>query len=306
MRSGVVLINWNNAPDTLDCIASLKAGTVPPDKILVWDNGSTDDSCDRIKRAHPDVVLQRSPENIGFAEANNAGARLLLEQDVEAVWILNNDTVLEASCLEKLLEALQANPDAGAVTAKIMYADLRDVIWYAGGWVRPRTLEAVHYGMDERDTGRYDDARPVDFVTGCCMLIRAEILKKHGLFNKEFFIYCEDLDWSLRMASAGVITRYVPTATVFHKVSATVKKNDPSKGQLTPMQHYLSARNQLYVIRTYARGFAKYSGVALCLLQRMRYAIQNLICGRMIKVRAIVRGMRQGLGRLPEPPGAWR
>ncbi len=306
MRSGVVLINWNNAPDTLDCIASLKAGTVQPDRILVWDNGSTDDSCDRILQAYPDVVLRRSPENIGFAEANNAGARLLLEQEIEAIWILNNDTVVDPLCLSALLKALQTNPDAGAVTAKIMYADMRDMIWYAGGWVRPLTLEAVHYGLDERDTGQYDHERTIGFVTGCCMLIRAKTLAEHGLFNKEFFAYCEDLDWSLRMTAVGVTARYVPTAMLYHKVSASLKKNDPSKGQLTPMQHHLSARNQLYVIRAYSRGFARFAGMTFCILQRARYAGQNLICGRMVKVLAIILGLRQGLGRLPEPLGAWR
>ncbi len=300
MKTGVVLINWNNVADTLDCIASLQAGSHRPDKILVWDNGSSGNDASRIKNRYPGTVMCGSPGNLGFAEANNRAAHLLLRQGMEAIWILNNDTVVDRQCLERLLCVLDARPDAAAVTGKIFYAAVPEKIWYAGGHVNPRTLAAVHDGAGEIEVGRNDCERRVDFITGCCMLVRAGTVLQAGLFNSAYFGYCEDLDFSLRLRGLGLNMYYSPDAHLLHKVSASVKINDLTQGRCSPMQHYLGVRNQLFVIRTHsASGFRASVAIACCLAPRGAYAAVNALRGRLDKAGSFYKGVLEGFGPLP-------
>lgn len=297
MKTAVILINWNSLDDTLACLDSIRRGIVCPDTIFVWDNASQKDPSGPIQKVHPDVVVHRSYENIGFAEANNRAASALIKSGADLIWVLNNDTEVQLDCLAELQRGLQAHPDAAAVTAKMWQAPPGRILWYAGGETAGCHFTAIHRGMGEPDAGQHDHPCAVSFMSGCCMLIRAESLRRHGLFDPSFFAYCEDLDWGLRVMAAGEKLYYIPSATLHHKVSSSLRKSEAGiPGTCTPMQHFLMARNQLWVIRRHARGWRRRSsGVAAFVLRRLGYAAGNAAWGRFNKTAAILRGLVQGL-----------
>lgn len=297
-RVGVVLLNWNGGVDTLPCIASLLRGTVVPWRIVVVDNASTDASPDEIARTFPEVQLVRNPTNIGFSSGNNLGLRLLAEAGADFFWILNNDTEVAPDCLERLLSALDRDPGIGAISAKILYADPPDHIWYAGGRWNPRNMQAAHRGAMELDHGQYDKGGDTEFISGCCMLIRKSALDRVGVFADEFFIYMEDTDWCRRAARLGVRLYYEPAARLLHKVSASMKRNTlgSAGGRISPRFIYLTTRNQIWIIRRHGANLAiRIRTLLSCSIGWARTLAITLLLGRFSKSAALLRGLRDGL-----------
>ncbi|RKX31989.1 MAG: hypothetical protein DRP22_02950 [Verrucomicrobia bacterium] len=304
MRIGVILLSWNSAAETVRCIDSVKRGTLLPEWITVWDNGSTDDCVGTIRSRHDDVVVFRSSHNLGFPAPNNALAKWLIDQGADAIWLLNNDTVVDSQCLQNLVEGLHRHPAAVAATGKIFFRKHPRRIWYAGGRIRRFTFEAEHLGAGQLDTGRFDQERFVEFVSGCCALLRSEVVVRHRLFRPGFFVYTEDLDWSLRMKRVGKKLLYVPAALLLHDVSVSMFRNRPDPGRLSAYQHYHSARNQLFVIREHASSRIQAAiGAILWWGKRLPFALANAALRRGAKTRAIVRGLIHGLVQpIPELP----
>lgn len=293
---GVILINWNNASDTIACIDSLKAGTLIPRCILVWDNGSHDGSAERIRKQHPDIELAGAIENIGFAAANNRAAQMLLKKGMDAVWILNNDTTVDRRCLESLAEALRRHDDAGAVSGKIQYPKPANTLWYAGGDVRPFSAAVVHRGKGETDAGQYNQESPVAFLSGCCMLVRAAAVKRTSLFDPAYFAYYEDADLSLRMQAVGFKLYYVPKAVLYHHVSGSIAQNSVFRGRISPLQHYLQTRNRLYLLRRHAKPTAlRAVALAWLVARTLPIAVLHIACGHLEKGWQIIRGVLHGM-----------
>ena len=299
MKVGVVLLNWNGGEYTIPCIKSLLNSTVKPWRILVWDNASTDDSPDQIAEHYPEVKLIRSPQNEGFARANNCGAALLMQSGADYIWILNNDTEVEPKCLESLLMALDEMPQSAVVTAKIMYEEPHDVIWYAGGVCSRWSKMTRHYGEGDKDVGKYDRPMLVSFISGCCMLIRREKLEKWGLFDEFFFAYCEDTDFCLRLLAHGQQLVYEPSARLWHRVSASIQKNTlgVAGGRITPRQHYLTVRNQLYLIRRYSKNkwIVGLGCVYFIIFHELRILMGLLLFQRWEKIVSVVHAIKDGI-----------
>ena len=296
MKLGIVLLNWNGGEFTIPCIESLLASTRPPWRIVVVDNASIDSSPRDIERKFPEVALLREKENLGFAGGNNKGIKYLLQQGADAVWVLNNDTIVDTKCIQTVERELALHPDFGVLTTRIFYADPADRLWYAGGAVDTWRYKAVHWG--ENATGR-DICRepgPVSFVSGCSMIIRPEVLRKVGLFHEKYFIYYEDMEWCLRAAENGILMQYVPDAVIQHRVSATQNKNTLAGGQgrISSRTHYLESRNRLYTIRLHARGLRRISAVAFYLAHNFYLTAGLLAYRRWDKLRALWRGFYHG------------
>lgn len=306
MRTGVVLINWNAADYTIACIESLLRGATVPWRILVIDNHSGDDSADRIQARFPEVRMVRSVENLGFVGANNVGIRRLLDEGAEAVWVLNNDTVVHPDCLRELIACLDRNPDAAASTGKILYLADRQRLWYAGGDVG-LDFAGHHRGLGDLDAGQAEREEPVGFLTGCCMLVRAAAFSRVGFLHPAYFAYHEDVEWSCRAAERRASLWYTPRAVLWHAVSGSMRKNarEPGEGTITAEAHYLEARNRLFTIRLHAHRTGQR------LLAASYYALRTLwlaggfcVRGRGTKLRAVARGIRDGLtGELLPVPG---
>lgn len=302
-KTGVVLVNWNNVEDTHHCLQSLSLSSIVPDVILVWDNGSSPVEADRLVNAFPTIQIIRHPDNIGFAAANNRAAQLLLDAGMDYIWILNNDTIVDHTCHERLRSFAEAHPQYAAVTGLILEMARPDVVWYGGGTFQGLSLRSVHQGMNFDRTSVPLKISEVDFVSGCSIFIPKKTLLRFGLFPSDYIAYYEDSDWSLRLKSAGESIVFLPDAVLHHKCSASIKINNPSQGTLSPLQHFFMTRNRLWTLRRVAKVQPKYwLGVLLHTSQVCGYAFVNLLLGRPQKSANIAKGLFEGFFRPVPPP----
>lgn len=295
---GVVLVNWNGAEHTIPCIESLRAGIAKPDRIVVVDNASQDDSPDLIMRAFPDVELIRNQENAGFTGANNIGISKLISLGCTYIWILNNDTTIDENCLLTLKSYMGVHPEVSACTGKILYADPDRLVWYAGAVYNKWTLRFSHRGAREEDGGQYDEIQEVPFVSGCCMFVRREAIERIGMFDDHFFAYYEDGDWCLRAKKEHLRLIYIPQAVIRHKVSATVNKlkNQKIGGTTSPFSVYITSRNRLYMIRKHSENILQRCTASLAAaVWFVYYAMVLLALFRIEKIRALAMAVYDGI-----------
>ena len=231
--------------DTMACLASLVKSELLTSEIIVIDNGSDDDSVNRIRQQYPGLIILETGINLGYAGGNNVGIRHALQAGADAVCILNNDV----DFLEQLLAPLHQYKDVGIVTPLIAEMNNTNRVWALGSFVNPRTAQVgrLHAG-EQLDAWHTCAPFEVDIASGAAMLIRREVLERVGLMDEAFFLYYEETDWCLRIREAGYTVLAVPASLVHHKVSATL-------GPTSPIIDYYMARNHLRLIYRHWHGF---------------------------------------------------
>lgn len=242
-RIAIVILNWNGMADTMECLASVASIDYPDFRVVVVDNGSTDDSVAAVREAFPSVTLLETGANLGYAGGNNAGIRWALERGFDGVLVLNNDTVVDKDLLHAFAAAQQRFPEAGVFGAKICYYAQPEVLWFAGGEWRPHMLEFGHVGKDLRDSAEYSEPRAFDYMTGCALYASAEVFRRVGLFAEEFFLTFEETDWCYRARKLGFAPTYIPDARLWHKVSVSFG------GESSALAAYFMTRNRLHFVR---------------------------------------------------------
>jgi len=257
--------------------------------VRVVDNGSTDGSAAAIAREFPAVELMALPENRRFAGGNNAGLRAALAAGADAVMLLNNDTEADPGLLERLVLALEQDPGAGAAAPLIYYAAPSARIWYAGGRLSVPLAHAAHRGLRTLDHGQYRSVEPTGYLTGCCLLATRAAWEKVGRLDERYFLYAEDSDWSLRARQAGFRLLFVPTARLWHRVSA-------SSGAMSPwkIEQRLRANRRLWA--THARGLARLTWPPCFLVQQAALAAWLLASGHAEAAAAVPRALLGGGG----------
>ena len=240
----IVLVNWNNRQDTLDCLESLAAMDFPEYGIILVDNGSTDGSIE-IFRARDDVDFIENGENLGIARANNVGIARARERGFDCIMLLNNDTVVAPDMLSILVGELESDPRVGVVGPKMYYHSEPDVIWFAGGVIMPWRGDCAHVGYEEKDKGQHDVQEETDYITSCCMLARTSLYTELGGIDPYYFIYFDETDFCLRAVRAGHRVLYVPRARLWHKVSRSMG----GVGSARYWHHYM--RSRVYFIRKF-------------------------------------------------------
>lgn len=245
-KIAIILVNYNGTNDTIECIESIKKSTYDNYKVIVVDNASPEKDCKKITKKFPDVKLIESKENLGFSGGNNLGIKYALENDFDYIMLLNNDTIIDNLMINELLK----NSDKNTITApKMYYYKEKNRIWYAGGKIDKITGSVKHYKMNEIDNNE-DKISNVTFATGCCMMINADIIKRIGMLNDSYFMYCEDTDFCLNALSNNIKILYIPNAKLWHKVSVS------SGGEGSPFSTYYITRNRFYYISKYKNYFA--------------------------------------------------
>ncbi len=283
----VVIPNWNGRHLLGACLDSLRGQTYPEIEVVVVDGGSRDRSAAFVAEQYPEVRLLRLPRNLGFAGNVNAGLRAARGGMLA---LLNNDAEAEPDWLAELARTLEADPRAGSCAAKMLHYDDRRRIAAAGDYLGRDGL-AGQRGAGAPDDGRYDEPVEVFSACGGAALYRRAMLEDVGLLDEGYVSYLEDVDLGLRARLRGWGCPYVPTARVYHRVSAT------GGGALAS---YYVGRNSL---RLLARGFP--TGVLrACWGQivggQLQRAAEAARAWRGAEARATLRGQLTGLLGLPD------
>lgn len=233
----VIVLNWNQPRDTIACLRSLQLLEYPSYEVTVVDNGSTDGSDALIEAGFPQVAVIRNETNVGFAAGNNVGITDALERGADYVLLLNNDTVVAPDLLTALITEGQRDVGTGILGPTIYHYHQPHNVWKVGGTIDGlgRTWDlAANLGRNIES----ESPRPVDFVTGCAMMVKRTVMDRVGLIDPRFFIYYEELDWCIRAKRAGFAVVYVPRAKVWHKIAAGTRSESPRVA-------YLMTRNRL-------------------------------------------------------------
>lgn len=233
---GIVISNYNGWQDTVQCLESLQKQTYRDFEIILLDDASTNDSVQQLQKHLPEnTVFLPQEANSGFAAVNNVGMRRALADGCDWVLLLNNDTVVAPDFLETLLR----ETPAGAVSCpKMLFLDPPDEIWFAGGELDRATGKVKHLGGHEKDGPAFAEKKQVSFITFCCVLLPRQVVEEVGFLDETLFMYCEDVDYCIRLADAGVPLWFLPDARIWHKAGGS------AGGMLSV---YYITRNTLYL-----------------------------------------------------------
>lgn len=258
------IINYNTTKDTIECINSLKQANLSNIQlsIVVLDNASTLDEKNKlekyIKSQSENVTFLSSEKNLGFSEGNNVCIKEALKKGNEYILIINNDTYVEKDSLQHMINTFKQENDIGVVVPKIYFAkgyeyhknykpeEKGRVIWYAGGHLDWKNVIGYHNGVDEVDKGQFDSFKQTEFATGACMLVKKEVIRKTGMYDKRYYLYYEDNDWSMRIKQAGYKIMFTPYAKIWHKNASS------SGGSGSALQDYYITRNRMLFGMSYA------------------------------------------------------
>jgi GT2 family glycosyltransferase len=292
-RVMIIVLNWNGLADTLACLSSLARLDYLAHEVVVVDNGSTDNSVATVRVTHPQVALIETGENLGYVGGNNVGLEYARAAGADYALLLNNDTEVAPGFLRLLVEAAEADPATSIVGPTIYYFDRPDVIWSAGGdidWRRGRTRMI---SLDEVDQGQFGHTvRPVDFVSGCALLIKMSVVDQVGMLDPRFFAYFEDNEWCVRVVRAGFKVLHVPQAKIWHKIS-------PDAREASPQVHYYMTRNRLLFLELSRMGMVPWLSVLLAYGRTlMSWTLRPKWRGKSLQRRAMLQAIRDyGRGR---------
>lgn len=267
----IIVLNYNGFEDTVECLKSLNKIYYKNFEVILVDDNSQDKSPQKLKsflknyKLNYKIEFIQSKKNRGFAGANNLGIKKALKKNADYILLLNNDTTVERDFLNHLIDVAEhdfdflhtfrhkiiKNPKIGILGPKILYYDKKNLIWFGGGkfnWF----FGGEHLDFNKKDTtfghptsdvpsDVLDAPVAVDWISGCCMLIKKEVFEKIGLLKEEYFLYYEDTDFNLRARKEGFVCVYVPYARIYHKVSRFTKKLSD------PIIWYYHFRNALYL-----------------------------------------------------------
>lgn len=235
----VVIVNWQRPIDTIECIHSLINAGVTISDILLVDNGSQDSSIAHILSVHRGLQVEGLPHNLGFAGGYNAGIALALKSGVNYIFLLNNDTTLDAKAIPAMV-----NSGWDVAIPKILFYDQPGKIWAAGARWRKFPPAVVMDGFNMDDGPDYDMPKLLSYATGCAILAKRRVFEEVGGFDNDFGSYMEDYDLFYRIHAAGYQVGYVPEARIYHKVSQTL-------GSQSPKRWYYLGRN---IVLFYQKG----------------------------------------------------
>jgi hypothetical protein len=291
----IIILNWNGLNDTLECLESVKIVTYSNYSTILVDNGSEDGSVDIIRRAYPDIDIIENGRNLGFAEGNNVGIRKALGYNSDYILLLNNDTVVTPGFLKELVEASEKDENIGIVGPKICYYDEPSLIWSVGGRINLFTGSFRNIG-ENRNEKNYTGVNNVDYVTGCALLIKTEVIKKIGLMDTDYFLYFEETDWNVKAKKAGYLTVVNCNTHILHKVGASIKK---VKG----IYYYYNARNTLLFMKNNGNWYNLITFLPIYSSAYLLMAVYNLIGGQREGNRYIYEGIKDYMKKEYGPYG---
>ncbi|WP_141431118.1 glycosyltransferase family 2 protein [Bacillus sp. 03113] len=299
-KTAIILLNWNAYQDTFECLKSLELLNYSSFHIFLVDNDSQDDSFDLLKEDYRagifdlNISFIQSGSNLGFAGGNNVGIKAAIERGFEYFWLLNNDTIVEKNALDPLIAKMEQDNSIGIVGSKIFFHG-SNKIWFAGGEINKKTGLIKHLGIGEDDDEKYNKSIEVDYITGCSLLIKRDVIQNVGVMKEEFFLYFEETDWNIRVKNNGYKIFYVPESIIWHKVSQSTLKGE----KFSPIVFYYTIRNNIYLINNYFRKGTLTFFLFFSLIRILKNIIFNKsIIPAQYGFRAMKDGLANRMGKL--------
>ena len=281
-KISIITINYNGIKDTCELIDS-----IPFNKhleVIVVDNASKQDEASIITEQYPTVKVIRSNQNLGFAGGNNLGIK---EARAKYILLINNDTYFKEFNIDALIKRLKSSDKIGIVCPKLCFAWANNPIQFTGYTPLSNiTIRNQAIGFGEEDHGQYNVAHSTPYAHGAAMLIKREALEKVGLMPECFFLYYEEIDWSMMFTRAGYEIWYDSACTVYHKESQTT-------GQNSPLRTYYISRNRLLLVKRNYKGFNKYlSYIYLIGIVGLRDIIKYSLTRKAKLKKAVLKGLK--------------
>ena len=277
----IITVKYNGFCDTCALIDSITFDESM--EVIVVDNASSQDEATSIQEKYPQVKVVRSEKNLGFAGGNNLGIRSALGK---YIFLVNNDTLFKDFNIQPLIDRLESSPKIGAVCPKIRFSWDNKTIQFCGYTPLSKvTVRNKSIGFGEADNGQYNTPHSTPYAHGAAMVIKKAVIDEVGLMPECYFLYYEELDWSMMITRAGYEIWYEPSCTIFHKESQTT-------GQNSPLRTYYITRNRLLLVKRNWKGVTKYlSYFYLIFLVASRNIIRNLVRGNYGHIKSISKGI---------------
>ncbi|WP_345969907.1 glycosyltransferase family 2 protein [Sulfurimonas sp. HSL1-6] len=311
-KVAVVLLNYKGSEDTISCLHSLQKVTYPNYRVVVIDNDSPDDSMkqiqDYLQSQIPDdlvvfksldeamsrsdscakYTLLQSGQNGGYGYGNNVGIQFALHNGADYVLILNNDIFIpDPGFIEPMVRLCEKDQTLGAVSGKIFFHDRPDIVWFNGGKLDPWTARVSHFGFNRLD-GTENVLKDSTFLSGCMLLVPRKTIEIVGLFNEDYFMYVEDLEFVQRILNAGLSLKVTPLSRIEHKVGSS------SNGRLSPFSIYYTHRNKIDFISRYIGYPQKVTAYTYTfVISPLRFIYK----GRLDLFKAAIKGLFDGCRR---------
>lgn len=277
----IITVNYNGLNDTCALIDSIPFNEDM--EVIVVDNGSREDEASMLQTQYPHIKAIRSDQNLGFAGGNNLGIKVAKGK---YLYLINNDTIFKYFNPQVLIKRLKASPKIGMVCPKIRFAWENNPIQFAGYTpLSAITVRNRAIGFGEEDKGQYDAPHQTPYAHGAAMMLKREVIDKVGLMPECFFLYYEELDWSMMTNRAGYEIWYEPASTIYHKESQ-------STGQNSPLRTYYITRNRLLLVKRNWTGLSKY--LSYCYLMALvvpRDILKYVFQGQLALAKAVIKGI---------------
>lgn len=282
VKVSIITVNYNGYDDTCALIESIPLNDKSLEVIVV-DNASRINEAEKISAKYPLVKTIRSEQNLGFAGGNNLGIK---EASGDYLFFINNDTYLKDFNISALIDRLNSSDEIGMVCPKIRFAWENNPIQFAGYTPLSRiTLRNKAIGYNELDNGQYNEAHPTPYAHGAAMMAKREAIEKVGVMPECYFLYYEELDWSMMFRRAGFQIWYEPACTVFHKESRSTGVNSPLKA------YYITRNRLLFISRNEKSNIKFASYIYIIAVVALRDIIKYLFKGQFRQINATIKGI---------------
>ena len=243
-KVAVVILNWNGREFLRKFLPSVLSHSQDVAEVIIADNASTDSSIEFLQDNYPQLRIITNRTNGGFARGYNEA---LAEVEADYFILLNSDIEVTENWIDPVIKLMESDNSIAACQPKLRSFHNRSKFEYAGAaggfideygypFCRGRIFQHI-----ETDNGQYNDAIEIFWATGACMFVRADLYKKFGGFDEDFFAHMEEIDFCWRLKNAGYKIMYSPDSIVYHVGGGTLPKNSSQKT-------YLNFRNNLSLL----------------------------------------------------------
>ncbi len=263
MKITIVILHYGELSVTQKCVESLFERENYPFSLLIVNNMSDPLTKKDFPQKHTTIINNKN--NLGFAGGVNVGIRYALSQKADAILLLNNDTIITRPMLPTLVKTLQKEKRVGIVAPVIEFKKKGQTLFDLGGHVIMPFGRTYH---TEVATPSASPVKNIEYVSGCCMLIKREVFEKTGLFDERFFLYYEDVDFCLRAKQKGFLVDVASSVNIYHELSK-------SAGKLSALSVYHQLRSALLFGKKYNHGIFRTPNILFIFIQTVLFFKAN-------------------------------